>query len=91
MIVVPTFAMLLAGLVGGPVGDFLALCLGGVATGAVVSVWISIIDAVVHREQGQSRRDAFSSAKLECWAREGLAIGSAIGLTLALLDAWVLV
>jgi len=91
MLVVPTFAMLLAGLVGGPVGDFLALFLGGASTGAVVSAWLSMIAASTRPQQGQSRRDAFFSAELERWAREGLAIGSVIGLTLAVLDAWVLV
>jgi hypothetical protein len=50
-----------------------------------------MIVAAAQRQQGQSRRDAFFSARLERWAREGLAIGSAVGLTLAVLDAWVLV
>jgi hypothetical protein len=91
MVVVPAFAMLLAGLVGGPVGDFLTLVLGGTATGALISAWSSMIAAAAHRQQGQSRRDAFFSAELERWAPEGLAIGSVVGLTLAMLDAWVLV
>jgi hypothetical protein len=91
MVVVPAFAMMLAGLVPGPVGDFLTLVLGGTATGALVSAWSSMIAAAAHRQQGQSRRDAFFSAELERWAREGLTIGSSIGLALALLDASVLV
>lgn len=91
MVVVPAFAMMLAGLVGGPVGDFLTLVLGGASMGALVSAWLSMIVAATDRQQGQSRRDAFFSAELERWGREGLAIGSVIGLTLAVLDAWVLV
>jgi hypothetical protein len=90
MLVVPTLAMLLAGMAGGPVGDFLALALGGASTGALVSAWLSMIVAAAHRRQRQSRRDAFFSAELERWAPEGLAIGSATGLALAVLDAWVL-
>lgn len=91
MIIVPAFAMLLAGLIGGPVGDFLALVLGGTATGGLISAWSSMIAAATHPTPGQTRRDAFFSAELERWAREGLAIGSMVGLALAVLDAWVLV
>lgn len=90
MIVVSALAMLLAGLIGGPVGDFLALVLGGTATGGLVSAWSSMIAAAVHPASGQTRRDAFFSAELERWAREGLTVGSIVGLALAILDAWVL-
>jgi hypothetical protein len=91
MLVVSGLVVVLANLVGGPVGDFLTLVLGGASTGALISAWISMIASASHRQRGQSRRDAFFSAELERWAPEGVAIGSVIGLTLAVLDAWVFV
>lgn len=89
MVVVPTVAMLLAGLIGGPVGGFLALVLAGTGTGGLISAWSSMIAAATHPMPGQTRREAFFSAELERWAREGLAVGSMLGLALAVLDTWV--
>jgi hypothetical protein len=91
MLVVPGLLVVLANVAGGPIGDFFTLFFAGAAMGAIVSAWSSMIAASVHPLRGQSRREAFFSAELERWAREGLAVGSIVGLALAVLDAWVLV
>ncbi len=91
MLVVPGLLVVLASVAGGPIGDFLTLFFAGAAMGAIVSAWSSMITASLHPRSGQSRREAFFSAELERWAREGLAVGSVIGLALAVLDSWFLV
>jgi hypothetical protein len=86
MIVVLGLGTVLANLVGGPVGNFLTLLLGGASLGALTAAWASMIAAFLAPAEGQGRGAAFNAAPLDRWASQGLIAGSSIGLALAILD-----
>ena len=79
----------LLGFVEGPVAAVVAFFLSCAAVGGIAAAWASMIASTLHPRPGQRRIAAFRSAELDRWGREGLAVGSTIGLLLILLDLWL--
>jgi hypothetical protein len=76
----------LAAAFAGPVATYVGLVASCVAMGSIVAAWMSMLSAAwASRGTGESWHRAFFAADINRWTRQGLAIGSAIGLVLTIL------
>jgi hypothetical protein len=85
------FALLaaLARLVEGDLAAFVGFLLSCMGLGAVGAAWASMIASALDPRPGQGWFSALLSAKIDRWAAQGVLAGSAVGMVLALLYAFI--
>jgi hypothetical protein len=91
MLVVTALLALYLALVAGLAGDFLMLVTSGMGIGVTVGSALSLVAERRARRTAVSPWDAPRAVSIERYMRMGGLAGTAVGLLLAIVDAWLLV